>query len=70
LVLRTRHRDTIPPAVAEYLRAADNVVRARSIHVLDAGTTGIAALTVFLDPGPFTAFGLSPITAFGLSPTR
>jgi RNA polymerase sigma-70 factor (ECF subfamily) len=48
------------PAVAEYRRAADNVMRAHSIHVLDTGTTGVAALTVFLDPGLFSAFGLPP----------
>jgi RNA polymerase sigma-70 factor (ECF subfamily) len=37
---------------------------AHSIHVLTAGltngTAGIAALTVFLDPALFTAFGLPP----------
>jgi RNA polymerase sigma-70 factor, ECF subfamily len=52
------------PAVAEYRRTADGVMRAHSIHVLTAGvtdgTTGIAALTVFLDPALFTAFGLPP----------
>ena len=39
------------PAVAEYRRAADNVMRAHSIHVLTAGAAGIAAIVVFLDPG-------------------
>ena len=48
------------PAVAEYRRAADNVMRAHSIHVLDTGTSGVAALTVFLDPGLFPVFGLPP----------
>jgi RNA polymerase sigma-70 factor, ECF subfamily len=52
------------PAVAEYRRTADGVMRAHSIHVLTAGLTngaaGIAALTVFLDPSLFTAFGLPP----------
>jgi RNA polymerase sigma-70 factor, ECF subfamily len=41
------------PAVAEYRRAADNVMRAHSIHVLDTGTAGVAALTVFLIPDCF-----------------
>ena len=52
------------PAVAEYRRTADGVMRAHSIHVLTAGladgAAGIAALTVFLDPALFTAFGLPP----------
>jgi RNA polymerase sigma-70 factor (ECF subfamily) len=52
------------PAVAEYRRTADGVLRAHSIHVLTAGradgATGIAALTVFLDPALFAAFGLPP----------
>jgi RNA polymerase sigma-70 factor, ECF subfamily len=50
------------PAVAEYRRSADGVLRAHSIHVLTAGrkpgTAGIAAITVFLDPAFFDAFGL------------
>jgi RNA polymerase sigma-70 factor, ECF subfamily len=46
------------PAVAEYRRADDGVMRAHSIHVITAATTGIAALTVFLDPALFVAFGL------------
>ena len=46
------------PAVAEYRRSADHVLRAHSIHVLTTGTAGIAALTVFLDPALFSAFGL------------
>jgi RNA polymerase sigma-70 factor, ECF subfamily len=48
------------PAVAEYRRTADGVLRAHSIHVLDTGRIGVAALTVFLDPGLFSAFGLPP----------
>jgi RNA polymerase sigma-70 factor, ECF subfamily len=47
-------------AVAEYRRAADEVLRAHSIHVLENGREGVAALTVFLDPGLFSAFGLPP----------
>ena len=50
------------PAVAEYRRTADGVLRAHSIHVLTTsltqGAAGIAAMTVFLDPALFTAFGL------------
>ncbi len=48
------------PAVAEYRRAADNVMRAHSIHVLDAAPAGIAQIVVFLDPPLFSAFGLPP----------
>jgi RNA polymerase sigma-70 factor (ECF subfamily) len=48
------------PAVAEYRRGTDRVMRAHSIHVLTAGATGIGAITVFLDPALFTAFGLPP----------
>jgi RNA polymerase sigma-70 factor (ECF subfamily) len=48
------------PAVAEYRRAPDGVLRAHSIHVLENGTQGVPALTVFLDPGLFSAFGLPP----------
>jgi len=46
------------PAVAEYRRTADGVMRAHSIHVLTAGTAGIAAITVFLDAALFSAFDL------------
>lgn len=46
------------PAVAEYRRAADSVLRAHSIHVLTTGAAGIAAITVFLDPALFSSFGL------------
>jgi RNA polymerase sigma-70 factor, ECF subfamily len=48
------------PAVAEYRRAADNVMRAHSIHVLPGGGAGIAGIVVFLDPALFSAFGLPP----------
>jgi len=46
------------PAVAEYRRTADRVMRAHSIHVLTPGVTGIAAITVFLDADLFGAFDL------------
>jgi RNA polymerase sigma-70 factor, ECF subfamily len=46
------------PAVAEYRRDADRVMRAHSIHVLTAGVGGIGAITVFLEPTLFSAFGL------------
>ncbi len=48
------------PAVAEYRRAADGVLRAHSIHVLTPGATGIAAMVVFLDPALFPVFDLPP----------
>lgn len=48
------------PAVAEYRRSADGAMRAHSIHVLTTGATGVAGITVFLDPGLFSTFGLSP----------
>jgi RNA polymerase sigma-70 factor, ECF subfamily len=48
------------PAVAEYRRTADGVMRAHSIHVLGAGPDGIDAMTVFLDPTLFSAFGMPP----------
>jgi RNA polymerase sigma-70 factor (ECF subfamily) len=48
------------PAVAEYRRAADNVMRAHSIHVITAGAGWIAGLGVFLDPALFSAVGLPP----------
>ncbi len=48
------------PAVAEYRRDADGVMRAHSIHVLTAGTGRIGAITVFLDPTLFAAFGMPP----------
>lgn len=48
------------PAVAEYRRAADGVLRAHSIHVLTPAATGIAGVTVFLDPALFARFDLPP----------
>jgi RNA polymerase sigma-70 factor (ECF subfamily) len=48
------------PAVAEYRRTADRVMRAHSIHVLTAGADGIGAITVFLDPKLFAVFGMPP----------
>jgi RNA polymerase sigma-70 factor (ECF subfamily) len=41
------------PAVAEYRRAADNVMRAHSIHVVTGDAAGIAAIVVFLVPPCF-----------------
>ena len=49
------------PAVAEYRRSADGVMRAHSIHVLTMSPAGIGAMTVFLDPTLFDAFGM-PLT--------
>jgi RNA polymerase sigma-70 factor (ECF subfamily) len=48
------------PAVAEYRRTADGVMQAHSIHVLGTTSAGIAAITVFLDPTLFSAFGFPP----------
>jgi len=48
------------PAVAEYRRTADGVMRAHSIHVITTGAAGIAGLVVFLDPALFSVFGLPP----------
>jgi RNA polymerase sigma-70 factor (ECF subfamily) len=48
------------PAVAEYRRTADGVMRAHSIHVITTGAAGIARLVVFLDPALFSVFGLPP----------
>jgi RNA polymerase sigma-70 factor, ECF subfamily len=56
------------PAVAEYRRGDDGVLRAHSIQVLTPGPTtdrergplGVAGITVFLDPKLFGAFGLPP----------
>jgi RNA polymerase sigma-70 factor (ECF subfamily) len=47
-------------AVAEYRRSDDDVMRAHSIHVLGTDSAGIGAITVFLDPALFPAFGLPP----------
>jgi RNA polymerase sigma-70 factor, ECF subfamily len=46
------------PAVAEYRRSTDGVMRAHSIHVLTADADGIAGITVFLDAALFGVFGL------------
>jgi RNA polymerase sigma-70 factor (ECF subfamily) len=48
------------PAVAEYRRAADNVLTAHSIHVITVRDTAIAGIVVFLDPALFPVFGLPP----------
>ncbi len=48
------------PAVAEYRRAADHIMRAHSIHVLTARAAGITGIVVFLDPALFSVFGLPP----------
>jgi len=45
--------------LAEYRRGADQVMRAHSIQVLTTGASGIATITVFLDPRLFSAFGLT-----------
>ncbi len=49
------------PAVAEYRRSTDGVMRAHSIHVITTGAAGIARITVFLDAALFSAFAL-PLT--------
>ncbi|MCV7410194.1 sigma-70 family RNA polymerase sigma factor [Mycobacterium florentinum] len=46
------------PAVAEYRRASDGVMRAHSIHVITPRADGVAAITVFLDPALFATFDL------------
>ena len=55
-------RANAQPAVAEYRRNADSIMAAHSIQVLTcrsrAGTPGIAAMTVVLDPTLFPTFGL------------
>jgi RNA polymerase sigma-70 factor, ECF subfamily len=59
-IVMVRTAANAEPAVAEYRRTADDVLRAHSIHVLTMGAAGIAAITVFLDPALFPAFGLPP----------
>ncbi|MEU2253361.1 sigma-70 family RNA polymerase sigma factor [Nocardia xishanensis] len=49
------------PAVAEYRRGAGGVLEAHSIHVITTGPNGVAAITVFLEPTLFAAFGM-PLT--------
>ena len=47
-----------PPAVADYRRDGDGVMRAHAIHVLTPGENGITAITVFLEPALFAVFGM------------
>jgi RNA polymerase sigma-70 factor (ECF subfamily) len=49
------------PAVAEYRRDDDGVLAAHSIHVITAGAGGISAITVFLEPTLFAAFGMPSV---------
>jgi RNA polymerase sigma-70 factor (ECF subfamily) len=46
------------PAVADYRRGPDGILQAHAIHVLGTRAGGIGAITVFLDPALFTAFGM------------
>jgi len=46
------------PAVADYRRDDDGVMRAHAIHVLTPGENGITAITVFLEPALFGVFGM------------
>jgi RNA polymerase sigma-70 factor (ECF subfamily) len=46
------------PAVADYRRAADDVLRAHAIHVLTVAADEVIAVTVFLDATLFDAFGV------------
>jgi RNA polymerase sigma-70 factor (ECF subfamily) len=46
------------PAVADYRRDANGVMADHAIHVLPTGTGGISAITVFLEPALFAAFGM------------
>ncbi|MGK8489123.1 sigma-70 family RNA polymerase sigma factor [Nocardia asiatica] len=46
------------PAVAEYRRGAGGVLEAHSIHVITTGVGGVTAITVFLEPTLFAAFGM------------
>jgi RNA polymerase sigma-70 factor (ECF subfamily) len=48
------------PAVAEYRRDDDRVMRGHSIHVITTGAIGIEGITVFLDPKLFAVFGMPP----------
>jgi RNA polymerase sigma-70 factor (ECF subfamily) len=47
------------PAFAACRREDDGSCRVREVLVLTVTTTGIARIVVFLDPGPFAAFGLA-----------
>jgi RNA polymerase sigma-70 factor, ECF subfamily len=57
-VVMVRTAANAQPAVAEYRRAADGVLRAHSIQVITPGADGVAAITVFLDPALFATFDL------------
>jgi len=46
------------PAVADYRRDAEGVMRGHAIHVLTPGEGGITAITVFLEPALFGLFGM------------
>jgi RNA polymerase sigma-70 factor (ECF subfamily) len=46
------------PAVADYRRGTDGILEAHAIHVITTGTGGISAITVFLEPALFAAFGM------------
>jgi RNA polymerase sigma-70 factor (ECF subfamily) len=47
------------PAAAHYRRGNDGLHHAHALHVLTAGAEGVlAAITVFLNPELFAAFGL------------
>ena len=46
------------PAVADYRRDADGAMHAHAIHVLTTAVDGISAITVFLEPTLFRAFGM------------
>ena len=48
------------PAVAEYRRAADNVMRRIRSTSSPRGDSEVAAMAVFLDPALFPVFGLPP----------
>ncbi|HEX6520706.1 MAG TPA: RNA polymerase subunit sigma-70, partial [Streptosporangiaceae bacterium] len=47
-------------ALASYLREPDGSYRAHGIQVLSTAHGRVSRIVIFLDPGLFTAFGLSP----------
>jgi RNA polymerase sigma-70 factor (ECF subfamily) len=47
------------PAVADYRRGSDGVLRAHAIHVLTLAAGAVVAVTVFLDATLFDAFGVA-----------
>lgn len=57
-IVMVRTAANAQPAVAEYRRADDGIMRAHSIHVITAASGRIAAITVFLDPALFATFDL------------